>query len=196
MQDLYLRQQEITMNTDLKVCVVGCGGVGYWVAKFLAMSGVNNFKLFDPDTLEIHNLNRLDLPLVVLGKNKAEITKMAIKEIRPEAQVVSLPFPFKGDFLPEKFDIIVDCTDKIESQKVVHDHAKKSGIKYVKVGYDGTHITVANKPATWGESTGGYTITPSWVVPAVTVACLAVGAILKYNGKEISADINNLYKLV
>ena len=192
--EIYTRQQDISMNTKIKVCVVGLGGVGYWVAKFLAMSGVEDFYLFDHDVLEIHNLNRLDLPLAALDKNKADIAKLVIKQLRPDVNVVSLPFKFKGEFLREEVDIIVDCTDNIDSQKKIYEHAKGKNIKYMKVGYNGTHITVANKVATWGDETeGGYTITPSWVVPAVWVASMAVGAILKYHLSEVSQDICNLY---
>lgn len=195
--EMYTRQQDIQMNTNIKVCVIGCGGVGYWTAKFLAMSGVNDFHLFDHDILEIHNLNRLDLPLSVLGRNKADVTKQAIKQLRPDCNVLAFPFPFKGDFLRDKVDIIVDCTDKHDVQKMIYELAKTKNTKYMKVGYDGTHVTIANKPATWGEVTeGGYTITPSWVVPAVMVASMAAGSILKYFGKELSADMSNLYRLV
>jgi hypothetical protein len=77
---------------------------------------------------------------------------------------------------------------------MVFDYSKAKGIKYMKVGYDGTHITVANKVAGWGEAEDGYTITPSWVVPAVVVAAMAVGSILKYSGKEMSLDVVNLYR--
>jgi len=190
----YERQKDIKMNTDIKVAVVGLGGVGYWVAKFLAMSGVNEFQLFDNDTLEIHNLNRLDLPISTLGMNKADVAKRVIENIRPDAEVKSVPFKFKPEFLRGSVNVIVDCTDKISSQESVSSYAKSKGIKYMKVGYDGTHITIANKVAGWGESEDGYQITPSWVVPAVVVASLAVGSILKYVGKELSIDIISLYK--
>lgn len=195
MSQFYERQKEILMNTNIKVAVVGCGGVGYWVAKFLAMSGVNEFHLFDDDVIEIHNLNRLDLPIDALGKNKAAITRRVIQSIRPNATVKSVPFKFKGEFLSDHVDFIIDCTDKVSSQKTISAHAKEKNIKYCKVGYDGTHITVSNKTASWGEDVDGYTITPSWVVPAVVVASLATGAILKYFGKEVSADLTNLYKV-
>lgn len=191
--DLYERQKDISMNTNIKVAVIGLGGVGYWVAKFLAMSGVNEFYLFDNDTLEIHNLNRLDLPISVLGKNKADIAKLVIQNIRPDVLIKSVPFKFKSEFLRARVNMVIDCTDKLDSQKMVSEYAKSNNIQYMKVGYDGTHITVANKVAGWGESYDGYQITPSWVVPAVMVASMAVGVILKYYGKEVSTDINNLY---
>ena len=193
--EFYDRQKDISMSTDIKAAIVGAGGVGYWVAKFLAMSGVNELIIFDDDILEVHNLNRLDLPLSVCGRNKAAVAKIVIDSIRPDAFVRSVPFKFKPEFLTEHVDIIVDCTDKIESQTAIFAHAKSKNIKYMKVGYDGTHITVSNKIATWGADEGGYQITPSWVVPAVVVASLAVGSILKYC-KEISMDISNIYRLV
>ncbi len=193
---IYNRQKTIDLNSKIKVAVIGCGGVGYWVAKFLAMSGVNDFHLFDDDILEIHNLNRLDLPIGALGTNKAEATRIIIKQIRPDANVKSVPFKFKPEFLRDKVDFIIDCTDKITSQKLVFDYAKSKNIKYLKVGYDGTHVTLANRVASWGEDEGGYHITPSWVVPAVVVAALAVGSVLKYCGFEISADIKDLYRVV
>jgi tRNA A37 threonylcarbamoyladenosine dehydratase len=191
--EFYERQKDITMNTKIKVAVIGLGGVGYWVAKFLAMSGVNEFHLFDNDVLEIHNLNRLDLPIATLGMNKADVSKTVIQNIRPDAQVKSIPFKFKPDFLRAKIDMIIDCTDKIASQQELAAYAKSKGIKYMKVGYDGCHITIANKVAGWGETEDGYQITPSWVVPAVMVASMAVGCILKYTGKEISTDISRMY---
>ncbi len=194
--EIYNRQKDIQMNTNIKVCIVGLGGVGFWVSKFLAMSGVEEFHLFDNDILEVHNLNRLDLPLEALGRNKADLAKIVIGQIRPEAFVKSVPFPFNPDFLSATVDFMIDCTDKVESQTVIQEYAKKHSIRYMKVGYDGTHVTIANKVATWGESPGGYTITPSWVVPAVVVAAMAVGSILKYTGKEISADISHLYRVI
>ena len=194
--NFYERQESIEMDTDLRIAVVGLGGVGYWVSKFLAMSGINQLHLFDDDTLEIHNLNRLDLPISTLGMNKAEVAKTVIRNLRPDAVVKSVPFKFNEEFLRDKVDYIMDCTDKIESQKTIFDYAKSKYIPYLKVGYDGTHITLANKVAGWGESEDGYQITPSWVVPAVIVAALAVGSVLKYFDKEVSLDISNLYMSV
>ena len=194
--EFYERQKDIPMTTNIKAAIIGAGGVGYWVAKFLAMSGVNDLVIFDDDILEVHNLNRLDLPLSACGRNKAAVAKIVIDDIRPGAFVRSVPFKFKPEFLTEHVDIIVDCTDKIESQNFIFSHAKSKKIKYMKVGYDGTHITISNKTASWGADEGGYQITPSWVVPAVVVAAMAVGSIMKYLDKEISMDISNIYRLV
>lgn len=192
MADFYKRQETLKLETPKKVAVVGCGGIGYWVAKFLAMNGVECLYLYDPDVLEDHNLNRLDIPLRFVGKNKADITKQAILSLRDEATVYS--FPFKFNDLESEFDWIVDCTDNSKSQLKNQDIAKKMGSRYFKAGYDGEGFGIHNEIAEWGESPGGYTIVPSWVVPAVIVAALAVAKIMKYPEKECVSSVEHLFR--
>jgi tRNA A37 threonylcarbamoyladenosine dehydratase len=189
---IYDRQEKLELKTNITLTIVGCGGVGFWVAKFAAMSGVDTMYLYDPDTIEIHNLNRLDLSENALGKNKAQITKMVINNIRPDASVYAFPFIFQGSSY-RKSDWIVDCTDK-EAAQVENQHiAKVNGSKYFKAGYNGEHITIANTVAEWGDGVDGYTIVPSWVVPSVMVASLAVAKIMKYNTREISCNVKDLF---
>jgi hypothetical protein len=69
-------------------------------------------------------------------------------------------------------------------------------MKYVKVGYNGSHITVANVVAEWDTnpdgSADGYTIVPSFICPAIIVAGIAVNKILTNSDKECSIDINDI----
>lgn len=192
MSELYKRQETLKLNLPKKVAIVGCGGIGYWVAKFLAMSGVEILHLYDPDILEEHNLNRLDIPYRFLGKNKADITKQAIISLREEATVYSYPFKFSD--LETGYDWVIDCTDNSESQITNQEIAAKLGSKYFKAGYDGEGFGIHNTVAEWGESTDGYTIVPSWVVPAVTVAALAVAKVLKYHDAECISSIEHLFR--
>ena len=192
MSNLYNRQKTLQLTVPKKVAVVGCGGIGYWVAKFLAMNGCENLHLYDPDVLEEHNLNRLDIPLRFIGKNKADVTQKAIQSIREDATVYS--FPFKFSDLETGYDWIVDCTDNSESQMTNQEIARKMGARYFKAGYDGEGFGIHNTIAEWGESTNGYTITPSWVVPAVTVAALAVAKIMKYHDKECISSVKHLFR--
>lgn len=192
MSRLYERQETLKLKNDMSLTIVGVGGVGYWVAKFAAMSGIETLYLFDFDTIEEHNLNRLDLPIETIGKNKAMVTKGMINFLRPETSVYAMPFKFK-DGLFKQTDWIIDCTDRAEVQTENQAIAKSHGVKYMKVGYNGEHITLSNVVAEWGESTNGYTIVPSWVVPASVVAALAVGKIMKYHELEVSANLKDLY---
>lgn len=191
--DLYNRQEKLKLTVPKKVAVVGCGGIGYWVAKFLAMSGCEHIELFDPDTLEEHNLNRLDIPLKYIGKNKADITQAAIQELREDCTCYAYPFKFSD--LNTGFEWVIDCTDNSDSQMVNQELARKMGAKYFKAGYDGEGFGIHNTIAEWGESTDGYTIVPSWVCPAVIVASLAVAKVMKYHDMECISSVKHLFRM-
>jgi molybdopterin/thiamine biosynthesis adenylyltransferase len=192
MSDLYNRQEKLKLKVPKKVAVVGCGGIGYWVAKFLAMSGCEHIELFDPDTLEEHNLNRLDVPMKYIGHNKADIAQAAIHALREDCTVYA--YPFKFNELNTGFDWVIDCTDNSESQLVNQELARKMGARYFKAGYDGEGFGIHNTIAEWGESTDGYTIVPSWVVPATIVAALAVAKVMKYPDKECISSVEHLFR--
>jgi len=192
MANLYDRQKKINLNIPENVAVVGCGGIGFWVGKFLAMSGVENITLFDPDTIEEHNLNRLDVPMRFIGKNKSDVAKQAILSVREDCTVYAYPYKFFDT--QTNFNWIIDCTDNSESQMNNQEIAKTIGSRYFKAGYDGEGFGIHNTIAEWGESTNGYTIVPSWVCPAVIVASLAVAKVLKYHDAECISSIKHLFR--
>jgi len=185
------RQKTLNLVSDKSITIVGCGGVGYWVAKFAAMSGIKKIYLFDPDILEEHNLNRIDLPQDFIGRNKADITAKIISRLRPDCFIYARPFILQ-EFNYTHTDWVIDCTDNYESQKRNQEIAKLKGSQYVKAGYDGEHISLNNRVAEWGDAVDGYTIVASWIVPATIIASLTVAKIMKYHTKEISTDINSL----
>jgi len=191
--DIYKRQETLNLNKNHKVAVVGCGGIGYWVAKFLALSGIEHIQLFDPDILEEHNLNRMDIPKKYIGKNKADITKLAIQSVRDECTVYAYPYKFND--LVGKVDWVIDCTDSAKAQLENQEIARKIGAKYFKAGYDGENFGIHNQVAEWGETEGGYTIVPSWCVPSVIVASMAVAKIMKYPEKECVSSVSKLFRV-
>jgi molybdopterin/thiamine biosynthesis adenylyltransferase len=191
--DLYNRQKELKLNRKQSVTIVGCGGIGYWVAKICALSGIKKILLFDPDVIEDVNLNRMDVPFKFLGRNKADVAKIAIDSIRDN--VVCYSFPFKFNDMADKTDWVIDCTDRdteqLENQKI----ARKMGSNYFKAGYDGENFGIHNSVAEWGESTEGYRIVPSWSVPAMIVAALSVAKIMKYPDKEVISSVSKLFRI-
>jgi molybdopterin/thiamine biosynthesis adenylyltransferase len=190
---LYQRQEKLKLDQSKTVTVVGCGGIGYWVAKILAMSGISKIVLYDPDILEEHNLNRLDIPYSFIGKNKADVTKVAINTIREECIVYAFPFPYSD--VAEHTDWVIDCTDKAKSQLENQDIAKKIKAKYFKAGYDGENFGIHNSVAEWGEDGEGYTMVPSWAVPAMIVASLAVAKVMKYEKEEVVSSVDKLFRI-
>jgi hypothetical protein len=200
---VYNRQNMIDLTVPREVHVVGLGGVGFWTALFLAMSGVGSQQdgglyVYDGDTVERVNLNRLPITEDDIGQKKIDVFARFIKGIRPQCNLYTYG-PINDltiDFLNEK--IVVDCTDNPEIQTRIANHSEYSD--YVKVSYDGTHITVAsqsqiqNRWEAGGETTDGYTFTPSWVVPSVLPSALAVFNLLRKrydNGIYISCEIGD-----
>ena len=188
----YERQESLKLNKDISISVVGAGGIGFWVSKFAVLSGIEKISVWDDDIFEAHNLNRIDIPLKFIGKNKTDVVRMMIESIRPDCSIHSFPFKY-SEMTAEKCDWVVDCTDKISSQTENQRIADKIGAKYLKSGYNGEHISINDRVAEWGEAEDGYTITPSWVVPASIIAALTVGKIMKYVNKEISTNLVDLY---
>ena len=189
---LYDRQKTLDLNTHTSITVVGVGGVGFWVAKFAAMSGIQEIHLFDDDTIEYHNLNRLDVPEKFIGRNKAEVGQIIIRSIRPDCNVKAFPMRLKG-YMFSNSVWLVDCTDNYESQLENQKIAKEAGSKYMKVGYDGESFSINNKVAEWGEAEDGYVVIPSWCVPASIVGALAVAKIVKYPTREVARTVNDLF---
>lgn len=192
-----LERQELIqgINNDIKVLIVGCGGIGFHVAKLLAMSGVTEMYAFDPDILEESNLNRLDLTFDFIGKNKADVVKETVKSLRPDTYIKTFPFPLKDHMYPKGVDWVIDCTDNHEAQLNNERMANENGAKYLKAGYDGERMSLNDKVAQWdaGETQDGYRVTPSWSVPAIMIACLAVGKVLKYHGGEMGCHMKDFY---
>lgn len=193
----YDRQDLIQgINSNIKVLVIGCGGIGFHVAKLLAMSGIEDLFVFDPDTLEESNLNRIDITIDYIGHNKADIVKEIIRSIRPEIRCKAFPFPLKDHTYPKGVDWVIDCTDNYASQIENQRMADENGAKYCKSGYDGERISINDRVATWdtGETLDGYRVTPSWAVPAIVAAALVVGKVMKYDSGEMGCHLKDLYK--
>lgn len=195
--DFYNRQEALGLDTDKVVVVIGCGGIGMNAALQLAMAGVRKLVIFDADTIEPHNLNRLPVPASFIGRNKAATAETFIKLMRPDdVEIEHYPFHFNPDVIDmSEVTNILDCTDvhaaQLDNQRVADDH----GVKYFKAGYDGFSVSLNNRVGEWdtGVTPDGYQITPSYCVPAITIASLAVHKILTNSTKEIGCKVNDLF---
>jgi len=199
MPDIYDRQRPMDLYTPNSVTVVGCGGIGSWVAILAAMSGVKTLFLYDPDTLEETNRNRLPFCQGSVGRPKVQVVADYIAGIRTDATVVPVQEKLDGIFVEIQLSItefLIDCTDSPRSQIYLYNKCKERGglPHFIRAGYDGTNITVTSNVSGWIRDTEQetYTVQPSWVVPAVTVAALAVGKMMKYNTQEVGLDLSEI----
>jgi hypothetical protein len=72
---------------SLKVLVAGAGSGGAAVVERLAMCGVSNWALFDPDVLEPVNLVKHPARRIDLGRRKVDVMAEWISDRNPKAEV-------------------------------------------------------------------------------------------------------------
>ena len=132
---------------QLRVGVVGAGGIGSHVIQQLAYLGVREFKLIDPDTIEESNLNRtvgvypwdVGLPKVAMAERLVQqigadedVEVMTLQEDLQSAAAIR--------FLLET-DIIVGCVDNDGARQLLNELSRVGHVPYVDVA---TGIEVSN----------------------------------------------------
>ena len=178
MDELYNRQQTLPLKNLKSVAVIGCGGTGSWVAQGIALSGVPEIALFDPDMFEETNFNRIPLPLTCIGQNKAEATRDHLKTLRPDTNFVVFGRADSFSLSQVSPDVLFDCTDDSEFQEWLESYCKEKKITYIRSGYNGgNHISAVgqlSKFKTKLPRVRRYEIQPSWACPAALAGMLAV----------------------
>lgn len=84
----FLNEEEQVCLMRSTVAIAGAGGDGFQLGYKLAMNGVRNFKVADPEDFEIENSNRVfGASVKNCGKNKAETFREMVLGIRPDAKI-------------------------------------------------------------------------------------------------------------
>lgn len=138
--------------SDVKILILGAGGLGCEIVKTLALYGLPELHIVDMDTIELTNLNRQFLfSTRDIGKPKASVAAEAINRLQipckngvtgfvhvvPHNQDLTQS---NDDFISQ-FDIIVSGLDSIEARRWInfklHDLTVKSNFKTVIPFIDG-----------------------------------------------------------
>jgi len=175
--DLYGRQAPLQLDIPEKICIIGLGGIGVWVALNMALVGVEKMFLIDYDKIEEHNLNRTPFKETDIGNTKIAAITELILERRKDAELRT--FNKKVEELSE-FEynelencMVIDCRDKIDPlPKEIQKH------QIIKLGYDGFSVTAIFNPEYEGiwdfEPDRGYNTVPSFLVPCQYLAMMIV----------------------
>jgi hypothetical protein len=105
------------------------------------------------------------------------------------------PFLLNMSF-SDKLDLLIDCTDRFDSQKELSGWAAERVAKYIRIGVTTNHITIAHSVSDWEteleqeEQRCGVTV-PSWISPCVIGASYGVAKALKFSNMSIGGDINS-----
>lgn len=123
--DLFLRQIDIL---DVKVCsepiiIIGAGATGSFTALSLAKMGFDNIRVFDEDTLELHNFPNQIYPQSMIGNNKAKALKEVVKMFTG-VEITGIPVFYKSQPLK---GIVISALDTMAGRKEIYDNCVKQG---------------------------------------------------------------------
>ena len=153
-----LKGQKKIFNTS--ICIIGCGGLGSSVAQYLAMTGVGKFHLVDEDKVELSNLNRQVMYLECdIGKNKADVLKINIKKINPQAKIiVSKKNVSKANIknLLKGFKFIIDCSDNFKTRFLVNEFCFKEKRVLISAALQNFDVQVSAYKAWSGKNNPCY----------------------------------------
>ncbi|MGQ9688400.1 MAG: ThiF family adenylyltransferase [Desulfobaccales bacterium] len=118
---------------NLPVAVVGAGALGNFVGLGLVALGFGNLTFFDPDPVEVTNLNRQILFWDAVGRPKAEALAEKIREcfgapVRAVTGYVTRDTDLSG------FVAVFDCTDNFESRIVLSEKCRETGLILISGG--------------------------------------------------------------
>ena len=128
-------REEVEAIHAKSVCVVGCGGLGGYVAMSLARFGVGKLSLIDGDVFDPSNLNRqLFCTEANLGKSKAQEAKLALSLVNSSVEIEAYMELLVEDNcrrLLSGHDAVVDCLDSIPSRLVLEDGCASADIPLI-----------------------------------------------------------------
>lgn len=121
----------MTKLNEKCVCIVGCGGLGGYVAEYLIRLGVGSIIAIDGDRFNESNLNRqLYCTLDTIDKFKAEAVKKRAERINKSVSVTVinefLTTENAGEII-KSADVVIDALDSIDARKLLFDACKKEG---------------------------------------------------------------------
>ncbi len=121
-----------------KVTIIGLGAIGSQVSSLLARAGIGHLILIDRDTIELSNLQRQALfNESDVGKPKAVQAKINLQKINSTIRIDSFDTDVNNDniaTLLAKADVILDCTDNMETRFLINDFALKNKIPWIYAG--------------------------------------------------------------
>ena len=115
--------------------IVGLGGLGCAASQYLTVAGVGHLTLLDFDIVSLSNLqrqvlhddSRLDMP-------KVESAKLSLLRLNPHIQIDTLNGLLGEEKLTEvisHFDVVLDCTDNVETRNQLDIACRKNKVPLV-----------------------------------------------------------------
>ena len=130
-----LSDRECQALQACKVAVVGCSGLGGFVAEHLARIGVGSLRLVDADVFEETNLNRqLFCTEESLGVAKVEAAAKRLAAVNSSVSVEPVRAYLTSDNAADLITgchCVVDCLDNVRSRFQLAQACQKAGVPVV-----------------------------------------------------------------
>ncbi|MGI6721484.1 MAG: HesA/MoeB/ThiF family protein [Anaerovoracaceae bacterium] len=138
-------QQQKVIGTK-HVLVAGCGGIGGYVAEYLARLGIGKLTLADSDTFEKTNLNRqLYATEENIGKSKVVEIKERLQKVNPlvEADVwMSRLRESTAETALKGKDLVIDCLDSVADRLMLENVCGEAGLTLIHGALTGVQFQV------------------------------------------------------
>ncbi len=133
---LLIGEDALDRLAELRVAIVGLGGVGGAAAEALCRAGVGNILLIDGDNISVSNINRqIIADCTDVGVSKAKRWHSRLYSINPHCDITwrheflrEENFEVLTDYAP---DIVIDAIDTIKSKVFLIDYCIKNGIQII-----------------------------------------------------------------
>jgi len=134
------------LNTKT-IMIVGCGGLGCYVAELLARCNVKRIIIMDDDVFNESNMNRqLYCTKETLKQPKVTVAKERIEKIsETEVVVIKDKFPkaIEDDYFNCCADVIIDCLDNIAGRLLLEEYAYERKVPLIHGAIDGLFGQIA-----------------------------------------------------
>jgi len=118
-----------------RMLVIGAGGLGSPVVFYLAAAGVGHITILDDETVELTNLNRQILHTTAsIGTPKVEQAAAAAAALNPAIEITPRRERLDAanvDSLLRAHDLVIDCSDNVETRYLLGDAAYRTGTPLV-----------------------------------------------------------------
>lgn len=140
--DRYKRLRELGWDMALlrrsKAMVVGVGALGNEIVKNLALAGVGNLLIVDPDSIETHNLTRSVLfRSADVGRKKAEVAARAARQIEPRLNArwfASTVQRALGLGVFREVDAVLGGVDNVQTRRDLNLSCMRTGTPFIDGG--------------------------------------------------------------
>ncbi|KDR08388.1 ubiquitin-like modifier-activating enzyme 5 [Zootermopsis nevadensis] len=133
---------------DFTVAIVGVGGVGSVTAEMLTRCGIGKLILFDYDTVELANMNRLFFQPHHKGLSKVEAAAKTLSSINPDVTLETNNYNITtldnfhdfmsrishGSLTSGPVDLVLSCVDNFEARMAINSACNELNLSWFESG--------------------------------------------------------------